>query len=99
MGGGVRCRMAQPRPESLFTRSFLFLSLADVAYFTGAGMLVTATPLFVTDQLGGGAAGVGLAFGAFSIATLVLRPWARPLERPEGASPAVAGGYRCFRGD
>jgi len=68
--------MTQPKAGSLFTRSFLFLSLADVAYFTGGGMLVTATPLFVTDRLGGGDTGVGLAFGAFSVATLVLRPWA-----------------------
>ena len=68
--------MAQPRPGKLFTRSFLFLALADVAYFTGGGMLVTATPLFVTDRLGGGSSGVGVAFGVFSVATLVLRPWA-----------------------
>ena len=68
--------MAQPRAESLFTRSFLFLSLADLAYFTGAGMLVTATPLLVTDRLDGGDTAVGVAFGAFSVTTLVLRPWA-----------------------
>jgi MFS family permease len=68
--------MAQPRPGKLFTRSFLFLALADVAYFTGGGMLVTATPLFITDRLGGGSSGVGVAFGVFSVATLVLRPWA-----------------------
>ena len=67
--------MSQPRAR-LFTRSFLFLALADVAYFTGAGMLVTATPLFVSDRLAGGEAAVGLAFGAFSVSTLVLRPWA-----------------------
>ena len=73
---GVRWLMTQPGAGRLFTRSFLFLSLADLAYFTGWGMLVTATPLFVTDRLDGGATEVGLAFGAFSVATLVLRPWA-----------------------
>ena len=66
--------MSQQRAR-LFTRSFLFLALADVAYFTGAGMLVTATPLFVFDRLAGGETAVGLAFGAF-VSTLVLRPWA-----------------------
>ncbi len=68
--------MTQPRADRLFTRAFVFLSLADLAYFTGAGMLVTVTPLFVTDGLDGGDTAVGVAFGAFSITTLVLRPWA-----------------------
>ena len=60
----------------MFTGSFVFLSLADLAYLTGAGMLVTATPLLVTDRLDGGDTAVGVAFGAFSVTTLVLRPWA-----------------------
>ena len=68
--------MTQPGPGRLFTRSFLFLSLADLAYFTGAGMLVAATPLLVTDRLGGGASAVGVAVAAFSVTTLALRPWA-----------------------
>src|SRR4051795_8291374 len=68
--------MAQPAAGSLFRRSFLFLSLADLAYFTGAGMLVAATPLLVTDRLGGGASAVGLVVAAFSVTTLALRPWA-----------------------
>jgi MFS family permease len=68
--------MAQSGAGRLFTGSFLFLSLADLAYFTGAGMLVTATPLLVTDRLGGGDTAVGVVFGAFSVTTLVLRPWA-----------------------
>jgi MFS family permease len=84
--------MTQPRAERLFTRSFLFLSLADLAYFMGAGMLVTATPLFVTDRLDGGNTEVGLAFGAFSVATLVLRPWAgRWSDRWGRRLPMLAG--------
>lgn len=68
--------MGPPRPARLFTRAFVLLSLADLAYFTGAGMLVAATPLFVTDRLRGGEIAVGVAFGAFSVTALVLRPWA-----------------------
>jgi MFS family permease len=68
--------MAQPRAGSLFTRSFAFLSLADLAYFTGAGMLVTATPLLITDRLDGADTAVGVAFCAFSVTAQVLRPWA-----------------------
>lgn len=66
--------MTTPR-ERLWTRSFVLLSAADLAYFTAAGMLLAVTPLFATGPLGADTVGVGLAMGAFSVTTLVLRPW------------------------
>lgn len=60
----------------LLTPAFVALTLSDLAYFTATGVLVAATPLFVTGPLGGGAVAVGMAMGAFSAATLLLRPFA-----------------------
>jgi len=61
-------------PERLLTGAFLALALSELAYFVGSGMLVGVTAFFVTGPLGSDDAGVGLAFGAFSVATLVVRP-------------------------
>ena len=62
------------RDGSLFTGAFVALTLSDLAYFMGAGALVGVTPFFVTGPLGSGPAGVGVAVGAFSVTTLLLRP-------------------------
>lgn len=61
-------------PARLLTGAFLALALSELAYFVGSGMLVGVTAFFVTGPLGSDEAGVGLAFGAFSVATLVVRP-------------------------
>lgn len=58
----------------LFTVSFVALTLSDLAYFTASGLLIGVTPFFVTGPLGSSTAGLGLALGAFSVTTLVLRP-------------------------
>jgi len=50
------------------------LTLSDLAYFVASGVLIGVTPFFVTGPLGSGTAGLGLALGAFSVTTLVLRP-------------------------
>lgn len=87
--------MAGPR-EPLFTRSFLLLSASDLAYFLGAGVLVFATPLFVTGPLGAGPAQVGLAMGAFSVTTLVLRPWLGRWTDRHGRRTLLVGGAAGF---
>jgi hypothetical protein len=38
-----------------------------------AGALIGVTPFFVTGPLGSGKAGAGVAVGAFSVTTLLLR--------------------------
>jgi predicted MFS family arabinose efflux permease len=58
----------------LLTGAFLALTLSDLAYFTASGLLIGVTPFFVTGPLESGTAGLGVALGAFSVTTLVLRP-------------------------
>jgi MFS family permease len=58
----------------LFTSAFVALALSDLAYFLASGLLIGVTPFFVTGPLGSGTAGLGVALGAFSVATLVVRP-------------------------
>ena len=60
--------------DPLFTPSFLRLVVADLAYFTAAGVAIFALPLYVTGPVGSGEAGAGLAFGAFTVTAIVLRP-------------------------
>ena len=63
------------RPR-LVTPAFVALSASELAYFTGIGALIPLVPLYVGDRLGGGPGAVGLAVGSFSVAALLLRPWA-----------------------
>jgi MFS family permease len=58
----------------LLTAAFVALTLSDLAYFTASGLLIGVTPFFVTGPLGSGTDGLGVALGAFSVVTLVLRP-------------------------
>lgn len=82
-----------PSPrQRLLTPAFVALSLADLFYFSAAGVLLAATPLFVVGPLGGGAAGVGVAMGAFSVATLVLRPFVGRWADRVGRRPLLIGG-------
>ena len=76
----------------LFTAAFVALGVCELAYFTAAGMLLGVTPFFVTDELDGGKAAVGLAVGAFSVTALVLRPWSGRLSDRRGRRPLLIGG-------
>ena len=58
----------------LFTSAFIALAAADLVYFTASGLLLGVTPFFVTGPLGSDKAGLGLAFGAFSVTTVIVRP-------------------------
>jgi MFS family permease len=87
--------MAGP-PATIFTPAFLALTLADFAYFAAAGMLLALTPLFVTGPLGAGVTAVGVAMGAFSVSTLVLRPWAGRWADQRGRRPLLVSGALIF---
>jgi MFS family permease len=76
----------------LFTPAFVALGLAELAYFTAAGMLIGTTPFFVTGPLDAGKAAVGLAVGAFSATALVLRPLSGRLSDRHGRKPLLVGG-------
>lgn len=76
----------------LFSPAFILLSLADLAYFTATGLAIFALPLFVTGPIGSNKAGAGVAFGAFAITALILRPFAGRASDSWGRRPLLAGG-------
>jgi MFS family permease len=88
--------MTEAAPARLLTPAFVALTLSDLAYFTAAGVLIAATPLFATGQLGAGEVGVGVAMGAFSISTLLLRPWAGRWTDRHGRRWLLVGGAAAF---
>lgn len=78
--------------EPLFTRAFVALGIAELAYFTAVGVSLYLLPLFVTGPVGGSEAAAGLAFGAFAISALVLRPYVGRLADSGGRRPLLVGG-------
>jgi MFS family permease len=80
----------------LFTAAFVALTLSDLAYFTASGLLLGVTPFFVTGPLGSDTAGVGLALGAFSVTTLVLRPLAGRMADRSGRRWLLLAGAGLF---
>jgi MFS family permease len=83
-------------PDTLFTAAFVWLTVSDLAYFMAGGALIGVTPFFVTGPLDAGPAAVGLAFGAFSLSTLVLRPLAGRWTDRHGRKPLLIGGASLF---
>lgn len=78
--------------ERLLTAAFVRLTLADVAYFTAAGVAIYTLPLWVTGPVGSDKSGAGLAFGAFAVSALILRPFAGRLADTRGRRPLLVGG-------
>ena len=87
--------MAEPS-ERLFTVAFVALTTSDLAYFTASGLLIGVTPFFVTGPLGSGTAALGVALGAFSVTTLVLRPVVGRLVDRSGRRPLLLAGAGLF---
>jgi MFS family permease len=75
--------------DRLFTPAFIALTLSELAYFAAGGLVIGVTPFYVTGPVGSDEAGLGLTFGAFSIATLVLRPYAGRLADRRGRRPLL----------
>src|SRR3954447_9869692 len=84
------------RSDTLFTAAFVALTLSDLAYFMAGGALIGVTPFFVTGPLGAGPVAVGVAFGAFSASTLILRPLAGRWTDRRGRRPLLIGGAALF---
>lgn len=78
--------------EPLFTRTFVALTVADLAYFTAAGVSIFALPLYVTGPLARDEFAAGAAFGVFAVSALVLRPFAGRLADRLGRRPLLVGG-------
>ncbi len=70
----------------------MLLTVADLGYFTATGVAVYTLPLYVTGPLGGDEAAAGVAFGAFAISALILRPFAGVLSDRLGRRPLLVGG-------
>ncbi|MDN4163437.1 MFS transporter [Nocardioides abyssi] len=81
----------ESRP-ALFTAAFVRLSLADLVYFSATGVAIYALPAYVTGPVGSDEAAAGLAFGAFAVTALVLRPFAGRLSDTRGRRPLLVGG-------
>lgn len=82
----------QPPAERLFTRPFIALGIADLAYFTAVGVAIFALPLYVTGPVGSNETGAGFAFGAFAVSALVLRPFAGRIADVSGRLQLLVGG-------
>jgi predicted MFS family arabinose efflux permease len=83
---------AESTRERLLTPAFIRLTLADVAYFTSTGVAIYTLPLWVTGPVGSDKSGAGLAFGAFAVSALLLRPVAGRLADTRGRRPLLVGG-------
>ena len=83
---------AESTRERLVTPAFIRLTLADVAYFTSTGVSIYALPLWVTGPVGSDKSGAGLAFGAFAVSALILRPVAGRLADTRGRRRLLVGG-------
>jgi MFS family permease len=79
-------------PERLLTGPFVRLASADLAWFVAAGVTIQLLPLQVTGPAQGSAAAAGLAFGAFAVTALVLRPVAGRIGDTRGRRPLLVGG-------
>ncbi|WP_158068860.1 MFS transporter [Cellulosimicrobium sp. CUA-896] len=78
--------------ERLLTGPFVRLAAADLAWFVAAGVTIQVLPLQVTGPAGGSAAAAGLAFGAFAVTALLLRPLAGRVGDTRGRRPLLVGG-------
>lgn len=80
----------------LFTPAFIALLLAELAYFTAAGMEIPLAPLFASRMLGADEVGVGIAVGALALTALFLRPIAGRASDRRGRRPLLIGGALLY---
>lgn len=88
--------VASATEARLFTRAFIVLLLAELAYFTAAGMEIPLAPLFATRVLGADEVGVGIAVGALALTALFLRPIAGRMSDRRGRRPLLVGGALLY---
>ena len=82
--------------DRLLTGSFVLLTAAELAYFTADGIAIYTLPLFVTGPVGSDTAGAGIAFGAFAVSALLLRPFAGRFSDTWGRRPLlITGAVLC----
>lgn len=80
-------------PEAgLFTRPFLALSAATLAFFISGAVFLPVVPRFTIGPLRGDEVAVGLVLGAFSVASLLMRPFAGRLADTRGRRIVLIAG-------
>jgi MFS family permease len=79
------------RPR-LVTTSFVLVTLSTFAYFLTLGVLLPVVPLYVEEDLGGGAISVGFAVGAFAASAALFRPVVGRLGDERGRRLLIVGG-------
>jgi MFS family permease len=79
-------------PPRLITRPFVSLAAAALAFYIAGGTLLPITPRFVETRLGGGAVDIGIVYGSYAIASLVLRPAVGWSSDRFGRRPLLVGG-------
>lgn len=87
---------AETKDPGLFTRAFVALMLAELAYFTAGGMEIPLAPLFAARALGADEVGVGIAVGALAMTALFLRPFAGRTSDRRGRRPLLIGGALLY---
>jgi MFS family permease len=80
-----------PRPR-LVTPAFLALAVATLAFFIAGGIVLPIAPRYAKLALGADALGFGIAIGAFSVASLLLRPAVGWASDRFGRRPLLIGG-------
>jgi len=83
--------VAAPKPR-LVTPAFLSLAAATLAFFIAGGIVLPIAPRFAKLALGADALGFGIAIGAFSVASLLLRPVVGWSSDRFGRRPLLIGG-------
>jgi len=78
--------------ERLFTKAFVGLMVAELAYFLCVGLTFQVLPVWVDGPVGSDKAGAGLAVGAFGITALLLRPWIGRITDQGGRRPVLIAG-------
>ena len=66
--------------------------MGELAYFVADGMAVFLVPVHAAGPLGADRTGAGLAFGAFAVSALLLRPLAGRVCDTRGRRPLLVGG-------
>jgi MFS family permease len=88
--------VATTTQSRLWTRPFVLLLFGSFVYFTADGVAFAVLSRYVDGPLGGGEIGAGLAFGAFSLTALVLRPLAGRIADRRGRRPLLIAGALVF---
>lgn len=85
-------RDAESPRQPLFTRPFVTVVVAGLAYFLGLGMQLPVLPLFARDELGASKAVVGLIMGTFFVGAVLVRPFAGLASDRHGRRVLLIGG-------